>query len=173
MENEIRTMPFGKVFRVANFSVIKTSRTLSKKQIAQLRAESGLPKDLLRDVQRAGLPYIKVSAISGLWAVEFSAQSTMFAFLDSRDYDDFSEVNTLHSLFTMWLADTSIIGDLEYWKLKGEALNGFLERQKSEATDKEHEKALEEVSTMMEAKEKMEEAAKELADSVAAEKEEK
>lgn len=162
MENERKTMPFGKTFRVGNFSVVKTNRALSKKQIAELRDEVKLPKELLRGIHRGGLPYVKVAAISGVWAVEFTAPSTMFMFLDTRDYDDQEAINGLHNLFTMWLTDTCLMGDSEYLKSKGRLISELIERQSKASTAESEEEALNEVATMMEAKEKMQEAANEL-----------
>lgn len=158
MESNRPSMPFGKVCRVGNFRVLKTNRTLSKKQIAELRAESGLPKDFLGKVKRDGLPYIKVSAISGVWGVEFTVPTAMFYFLDSRDYNDADDLRGLGNLFTTWLADTTLIGDLGYWKAKGQLVSDLVSRQSKESTDAEHEEALKEVMVMQDAKEKMEEA---------------
>lgn len=147
--NNIPSLPFGKTYRVGNFSVVKLNRTLSKKQKAELRGETHFPKELAQHLHRAGLPVIKVSAISGIWSVEVAAPSTMFMFLDSRDMENEHDNLGLHNLFINWFTDTSLMGDKEYWDGKGKLLQEFISRQNpAEVSAEDEAKALKEIEEM-------------------------
>lgn len=148
--DDAKRMPFGKTMRVGNFSVLKYNKTLSKSQIASLRQESGLSKENWKKVERVGMPYIKVSAISGIWAVEFAEPSTMFLFLDTRDYENEKDKIGLFNLFTQWFADTSVMGDKEFIRAKTDAITAFLSRQKVVNDEKSEEKAIKSIKEGME-----------------------
>lgn len=141
---EIKSLPYGRKQRVGNFSVLKYTKTFSKSQMKELREETGASKNF----GRTGVPYIKVSAISGAWSVEFAAISTMYRFLDSRNYEDEKGLIGLHNLFTQWLTDTLIIGDAEYIEAKADAMKDFIGRQQSDDNKTEEDAALDEMKEM-------------------------
>lgn len=70
----------GKKARVGNYEVLKYSKSLSKKELKQLRegATDELPAAVKECLQRSSLSYIKVSTISGSWSVEFVVGTTMY-----------------------------------------------------------------------------------------------
>lgn len=125
-------MIYGKKKRVGNFEVMKFTRALSGKDVKVLRAMAGIPQDLSRNLQRGTIPFIKVTSLSGSWGVEFVAGTNMFRYIDNEEDD-----RALYNLFTMMFADTSVMGDKEYWDAKGEALKAFMERQKAQEMPKE------------------------------------
>lgn len=130
---EINKMPFGKQIRVGNFYFVKTTRSLGKKELATLRNQSGIPQDVRKHLGRGGLPYITVGTIGGGWHVSYVAGSVMYAFIESEygRMDGAEGRSSLRNLFTMLYADTTVMGDAEYWRAKGEALKSLMERQKS------------------------------------------
>lgn len=161
----ISSLPFGKEFRVGNFKVVKIKRTLTKRQMKALHEEAGFPEEMLKTKKAIGLPVIKVSAISGIWGIEFAPPSTMFLFLDTRDMYEEGDKYGLLNLFTSWYADTAIIGDEEYIQGKAELIKAFVSRQKrenSEEEDAKDAKAIEEMQITEEAHTKMTEAVEEL-----------
>lgn len=125
-------MLFGKRYRVGNYTVIKYNRTLRKQEVSALRSQMGIPADVRKSLQRAQLPYIRVEAVSGLWAVEFCCNTAVYRLIDERlgEGGMQSEVIFAH-LFNMWFMDTTVPGDEEYQEAKAEALKGFMERKKS------------------------------------------
>ena len=127
-------MKFGVRERVANFSVLKFSRTVSKKELSSMRAQMDLPVDVQKRLVRVGLPVIKVSAISGLWSIEFCSGTNMFRLIDEKVGVDNA---SLESIFVMMFTDTTILGDREYFEKKGEALMDFLSRRKGKELSEE------------------------------------
>ena len=75
-------MDFGKSHRIGNFEVVKLSRSLKKSELKMLRDEAKVPEELRKHLTRGSLPYVKVRAISGIWAIEWSAGTAMFNLFD-------------------------------------------------------------------------------------------
>lgn len=140
-------MDFGKKYRVGNFAVIKLNKALRKSEVEILRMQQGIPADMRKHLQRATLPYIKVEAISGVWAVEFCCNTSMYHLIDTFLGDGREErVTNLHHIFNMWFMDTTVIGDEEYQTAKAAALKGFMERCKAKTvSDDEDKKILDEM----------------------------
>lgn len=157
-------MNFGKKVRIGNFEVLKLVRTLNRRDVAALRKEMGV--DDLKGLERAKLPYIRVSSVSGNWGLEYLQGCSYFAFIDGCFGDD-GEVMDEHyqallNMLTMLYADTMVMGDGEYFTDKGNALNAFLGRQKKDVSDEDDAKDLESVKEEMEAIEHMESMAEQI-----------
>lgn len=150
-------MNFGKKYRVGNFELVKISKALSRKDVALLRKEAGM--GYVKGLNRATLPFIKVSSISGNWAVEYAGGCAYYAFIDQCFGDKGMLVEehrqALVNICTLLYADTMTMGDGQYFTDKGNALKGFLERQKSSATDEEDEADLEYVKEKVEYEQKI------------------
>ena len=63
-------LPFGKTIKTRHFTVLKFSKSLSKKEVASLRED--IPSEIKKHLQRGSLPFIKIAKISGTWGVEYS-----------------------------------------------------------------------------------------------------
>lgn len=164
-------MEFGKKYRVGNYYMIKVNRSLSGVEQAELR--SYLPDELKKDLHRRSLPYIRISTVSGSWAVEFSLFERVFQALDGATAEELRDGETLSlldALFTGFHVDTTIMGDREYNRAKSAALQSFLVRKASEMKpetdeDKKADDAiLEEMKSDMEKEDAMKRMAKEVAD---------
>ena len=153
MEKEI-TLEFGKKYRVGNFVVFKHNRVLSKSEVAQLRNQMGIPQDIRKHLERAQLPYIKVEAISGIWAVQFCCNTNMYMFIDrilaraikAKEEGIVPENNSVEDFahfFAMFFTDTTVLGDSIYSADKANALKAYMERRKAlvEAEETPEEKA--------------------------------
>lgn len=145
----------GKKARVGNYEVLKYSKSLSKKELKQLRegVTDELPAAVKECLQRGSLSYIKVSTISGSWSVEFVVGTTMYDAINEIPVAQDSEGNityygtqysNLHATINAWLADTTTVGDFEYQKAKQEALSEYLKRAAKVKATKENEKSDEE-----------------------------
>lgn len=132
---ERKEMPFGKKFRVGNYYCVKTIRSLSKKEMNELRDQSGIPVDVRKHLNRGGLPYMTVATIGGGWSVSFVCGSVMYMFIEAELLKGGDGLNALHNLFTMMYADTTIMGDEAYWKAKSVALKGLMERKGESAVE--------------------------------------
>lgn len=154
---EKNTMPFGKKLKCGNFLVLKYTKTLSKGDMKTLRSTAGIPADVQKHLQRGGLPYIKVEALSGIWAVEFCCNTQIFAVIDQLlpmaiaaaqdDEEADTTVADFAHLFALMMTDTMVIGDGEYQQAKAEAMRQLLERQKpAEVSDEEEQKVLDELA---------------------------
>lgn len=146
-------MGFGRRYRAGNFIVEKITKSLGKHQQKELRAE--YLKKGVKFTGRAGIPFIRVSTLSSDWQIDFAFNHGVYDMVDSfcgggEELSAESQV-ALASLFSMWYADTSIIGDASYINAKMEALDGFLKRQATDNDDAEDEKALDEVRKKMQA----------------------
>ena len=73
-------LPFGKTIKTRHFTVLKFSKSLSKKEVASLRED--IPAEIKKNLQRGSLPFIKIANISGTWGVEYSIGTSMYAALD-------------------------------------------------------------------------------------------
>lgn len=141
MEKEI-VLGFGKKYRVGNFLVFKFNKVLRKSEVAQLRTQMGIPADVRKHLQRSYLPFIKVEAISGVWSVEFCCNTNMYRFIDNvlaraikaENEGVKLETNTVTDFahfFSMFFADTTILGDSIYTVDKANALQAYMERHKA------------------------------------------
>ena len=127
-------MDFGKKYRLGNYFVTKLSRSLGKKELKQLRDGKGIPEAVQKLLSRGSLPYIKVEAISGVWAVEWCAGTEMYNLFDgilsSRQADE--ELEGLALVVARMHTVCSIVGDKEMNVGINDALNGYLDRVKAD-----------------------------------------
>lgn len=127
-------MDFGKKYRLGNYFVTKVSRSLGKKELKQLRDERGIPEAVQKLLSRGSLPYVKVEAISGVWAVEWCAGTEMYNLFDgilsSRQADE--ELEGLALVVARMHTICSIVGDREMNVGINNALNGYLDRIKAD-----------------------------------------
>lgn len=132
-------MNYGIKVQVGNFCMQKKQVHLSKKEIRQYYCE--LPESpglraMQKDIQRAGLPYIEVSTISGSWKVMFAVSETMFHVLDAltvvKEDGQYvvggPEKGNIEALFVLMYANCSIVGDAEYQKAKAESFDAYIKR---------------------------------------------
>ena len=113
-------LPFGKTIKTRHFTVLKFSKSLSKKEVASLRED--IPADIKKHLQRGSLPFIKISDIAGTWGIEYSIGTSMYAALDEcvsvavGDHYEFSkdDGNIIEAFAQLLYADTSLPGDAEY-----------------------------------------------------------
>lgn len=139
-------MNYGVKVQVGNFCMQKKQVHLSKKEIRQYYCElpesPGL-RDAQKDMQRAGLPYIEVSTISGSWKVMFAVSETMFHALDAltvvkengRYMVGGPESGNIEALFVLMYANCSIVGDAEYQKAKAESFDAYIKRMTAKEMD--------------------------------------
>ena len=167
MEKEKR-LPFGKKVKCCNFLVLKYTKTLSKSDLKTLRNTVGIPADVQKHLQRGGLPFIRVEALSGIWGVEYCCNTQMFMVIDNllplaidaslHDVDVTTSVADLAHLFAMMMTDTMVVGDEEYQRDKALAMKGFMERQKpAKVSEEEDAETLETLKTEDEARAAMDE----------------
>ena len=126
-------MDFGKKYRLGNYFVTKVSRSLGKKELKQLRDEKGIPEAVQKLLSRGSLPYIKVEAISGVWAVEWCAGTEMYNLFDrSLGRTGSSEMTEGLALVVARMHTVcSIVGDRKMNVGINNALNGYLDRIKA------------------------------------------
>lgn len=149
-----KTMRFGEKYRVGNYEVIKFNKTLRKQEVAALRLQTGIPKELWKSLQRAQLPYVKVNAISGIWGIEFCCNTSVYRLIDGCLGEGGEQNETmLAHLFNMWYMDTAVPGDEEYQETKAKAFKEFMERHKAkEVSEEEDKNTLEELENEEKAK---------------------
>lgn len=164
MEENNKKLLFGKKYRVGNFWVMKFNRTLRKSEVAELRDMIGIPSDIRKSLQRSQLPYIKVSAISGIWSVEFCCNNVMFRFIDellAKAVEaeengvvlEGSSVADFAHMFNMFYTDTCVLGDSIYMADKANALKAFMSRQQAvEISEEEDRRILDDMKADEEAK---------------------
>ena len=130
-------LEFGRPVAVGNYTVTKINRTLSRRQVKELRMQSNVPDEAAKWLERARLPYIKVSTSSGSWSVEFVIGTTMYNAIDSvnvvMDADGNrmvygTEGRNMEAMFVAMLADTTTVGDFEYQIAKQKLLQEYLDR---------------------------------------------
>lgn len=130
-------MDFGKKIYIGNFFILKKARSLSKKEIKELRDETGISLGTRKHLTRGQLPYMRVECIGGGWAVEFGFEQTMFEALDELPIvqDDKGllrigepQNENVKALFAAMMANTTIVGDEEYQRDKIKALDEYLKR---------------------------------------------
>ncbi len=139
---EKKVMPYGKRHQVGSYSVIKINRVLRKEDVAALRTQMGIPEEDRKKLRRAQLPYIKVSASSGIWAIEFCCNTSVYHMIDALlgEGGERNEAALAH-LFNRWFMDTTVPGDSEYQEAKAEALNAFMSRIKAAEVSQEEDDA--------------------------------
>lgn len=144
-EEEKKEMPFGVKYRVGNFEYLKITKTLSKKEIAVMRNQMGVPEEVRKSLTRGGLPYIVVNTISGGWSLCFVCGSAMYNFIQYQNGNGETGEKALYNLFLMMYSDTAVLGDNEYWEAKKKALDEFMGRCKSKVNKEDDEKDLQAV----------------------------
>lgn len=142
MEN--KGLEFGKIYRAGNFTIKKFTRTLTSKQVRQLRDENNLPREVQRELRRVGLPFIKASTVSGSWSIEWVFGMSFFKAIDEMPVNENGEfygtaLDNLTMILTCMFADTSVVGDMEYMAKKQELMHEYFKRaaKKGELTEEE------------------------------------
>ena len=128
-------LPFGKTIKTRHCTVLKFSKSLSKKEVASLRED--IPAEIKKHLQRGTLPFIKISDISGTWGVEFSVVTSMYAALDKFvpvDVGDHYELskddgNIIEAFALLMYTDTSLPGDAEYTAGKLKLRDEYIARE--------------------------------------------
>lgn len=128
-------LPFGKNIKTRHFTVLKFSKSLSKKEIASLRED--IPAEIKKHLQRGSLPFIKISNIAGTWGIEYSIGTSMYAALDGcvpvavGDHYEFSknDGNVIEAFAQLMYADTSLPGDAEYTAGKLKLRDEYIARE--------------------------------------------
>ena len=123
------SLQFGKRYYVGNFYVQKFVRGLSSKELKQFRKEN---PGLSRHFNRSGVPFIRLSTVSGSWRMEWSCTMRMFGLLDSLSVDGdklstSSEIE-LRGLVTMMYTESTVLGDNVFLEDRFKALNFYLSR---------------------------------------------
>ncbi len=142
MEN--KGLEFGKIYHAGNFTIKKFTRTLTSKQVRQLRDENNLPREVQRELRRVGLPFIKASTVSGSWSIEWVFGMSLFDAINEMPVNENGEfygtaLDNLTMILTCMFADTSVVGDIEYMSKKQELMHEYFKRaaKKGELTDEE------------------------------------
>ena len=128
-------LPFGKTIKTRHFTVLKFSKSLSKKEVASLRKD--IPAEIKKHLQRGSLPFIKIANIAGTWGVEYSICTSMYAALDEcvpvavGDHYEFSkdDGNIIEAFAQLMYADTSLPGDAEYTSGKLKLRDEYIARE--------------------------------------------
>ena len=141
-------LEFGRPVAVGNYTVTKINRTLSGKQVKALRMQSNVPAEAAKWLERAKLPYIRVSTSSGSWSVEFVIGTTMYNAIDSMNVVMDADGNrmaygiegkNMEAMFVAMFADTTVVGDFEYQVAKQKLLHEYLDRASKARNAKEDE----------------------------------
>lgn len=153
MEN--KGLEFGKIYRAGNFVIKKFTRTLTAKQMQELRDNTNIPREVQKKLQRNGLPFIKASTVSGSWSIEWVFGMSFFDAINEMPVNENGEfygtsLDNLTMILTCMFADTSVVGDMEYMAKKQELMHEYFKRaaKKGEMTEeeiKESEEAADEV----------------------------
>ena len=128
-------LPFGKSIKTRHFTVLKFSKSLSKKEVASLRKD--IPAEIKKHLQRGSLPFIKIANIAGTWCIEYSIGTSMYAALDEcvpvavGDHYEFSkdDGNIIDTFAQLMYADTSLPGDAEYTSGKLKLRDEYIARE--------------------------------------------
>ena len=128
-------LPFGKTIKTRHFTVLKFSKSLSKKEVASLRED--IPAEIKKHLQRCSLPFIKIANIAGTWGVEYSIGTSMYTAIDEcvpvavGDHYEFSkdDGNIIEAFAQLMYADTSLPGDAEYTAGKLKLRDEYLARE--------------------------------------------
>jgi hypothetical protein len=142
MEN--KGLEFGKIYRAGNFTIKKFTRTLTSKQMQELRDNMNTPREVQKKLQRNGLPFIKASTVSGSWSVEWVFGMSFFQAIDEMPVNENGEfygtsLDNLTRILTCMFADTSVVGDMEYMAEKQKLMHKYFYRKadKGEMTEEE------------------------------------
>lgn len=129
-------LPFGKTIKTRHFTVLKFSKSLSKKEVASLRED--IPAEIKKHLQRGSLPFIKIANIAGTWGIEYSIGTSMYAALDEcapvavGDHYEFSKDDgniIIEEFAQLMYADTALPGDAEYTAGKLKLRDEYLARE--------------------------------------------
>ena len=142
MEN--KGLELGKIYHAGNFIIKKFTRTLTSKQMQELRDNMNTPREVQKKLQRNGLPFIKASTVSGSWSVEWVFGMSFFQAIDEMPVNENGEfygtsLDNLKMILTCMFADTSVVGDMEYMSKKQELMHEYFKRaaKKGELTEEE------------------------------------
>lgn len=142
MEN--KGLEFGKIYRAGNFTIKKFTRTLTSKQMQELRDNMNTPREVQKKLQRNGLPFIKASTVSGSWSVEWVFGMSLFDAINEIPVNENGEffgvgLDNLTMILTCMFADTSVVGDIEYMAKKQELMHEYFKRaaKRGELTEEE------------------------------------
>lgn len=152
---EQKGLELGKIYHVGNFIIKKFTRTLTKKQMLQLRDGMNIPRDVQKRLVRSGIQFIKASTVSGSWSVEWVFGMSFFKAIDEMPVNENGEffgvgLDNLTMILTCMFADTSVVGDMGYMAEKHKLMHKYFDRKanKGEMTEeeiKESEEAADEV----------------------------
>ena len=153
MEN--KGLEFGKIYHAGNFIIKKFTRTLTAKQMQELRDNTNIPREVQKKLQRNGLPFIKASTVSGSWSIEWVFGMSLFDAINEMPVNENGEffgvgLDNLTMILTCMFADTSVVGDMEYMEKKQELMHEYFKRaaktgEPTEEEEKEFEEAADEV----------------------------
>jgi hypothetical protein len=142
MEN--KGLELGKIYHAGNFVIKKFTRTLTSKQMQELRDNMNTPREVQKKLQRNGLPFIKASTVSGSWSVEWVFGMSLFDAINEIPVNENGEffgvgLDNLTMILTCMFADTSVVGDIEYMAKKQELMHEYFKRaaKKGELTEEE------------------------------------
>lgn len=142
MEN--KGLELGKIYHAGNFIIKKFTRTLTSKQMQELRDNMNTPREVQKKLQRNGLPFIKASTVSGSWSVEWVFGMSLFDAINEIPVNENGEffgvgLDNLTMILTCMFADTSVVGDIEYMAKKQELMHEYFKRaaKKGELTEEE------------------------------------
>lgn len=152
---EKKGLELGKIYHAGNFIIKKFTRTLTKKQMLQLRDGMNIPRDVQKHLERNGMQFIKASTISGSWSVEWVFGMSFFKAINEMPVNENGEffgvgLDNLTMILTCMFADTSVVGDMEYMSKKQELMHEYFKRaaktgEPTEEEEKEFEEAADEV----------------------------
>ena len=141
---EQKGLELGKIYHAGNFIIKKFTRTLTKKQMLQLRDAMNIPRDIQKHLERNGMQFIKASTISGSWSVEWVFGMSLFDAINEMPVNENGEffgvgLYNLTMILTCIFADTSVVGDMEYMAKKQELMHEYFKRaaKKGELTEEE------------------------------------
>lgn len=141
---EQKGLELGKIYHAGNFIIKKFTRTLTKKQMLQLRDAMNIPRDIQKHLERNGMQFIKASTISGSWSVEWVFGMSFFKAINEMPVNENGEffgvgLDNLTMILTCMFADTSVVGDMEYMAKKQELMHEYFKRaaKKGELTEEE------------------------------------
>lgn len=141
---EQKGLELGKIYHAGNFIIKKFTRTLTKKQMLQLRDAMNIPRDIQKHLERNGMQFIKASTISGSWSVEWVFGMSLFDAINEMPVNENGEffgvgLDNLTMILTCMFADTSVVGDMEYMAKKQELMHEYFKRaaKKGELTEEE------------------------------------
>lgn len=130
-------MEYGKKVYVGNFWMMKKSRSLSKKEMRELREKDNLAPEVRKNLSRSALPYIHIENISGGWEMNIGIGMSMYGALDGLVtapggdrgwYVPGIEGLNAEAVIAGMFVDTTIVGDEEYQAAKYRVMREYIER---------------------------------------------